>query len=574
MFGETQLPHLQIRFNLKLSTFIRLESFLEPNDKETGSFLSSLSLLTHQEIISKYRFKSKENMMLRSTLLKLTIALLLAPSFSSAQAPSSTQKPEVLPKSEPQTNLVASDATSEPIAAMIDAYNSGDAAKIKQFIEKYTSIDYQKESTMAERITSWKTVNHQFGQLQFVSVQTLPSKDGELSKKVTLKDNAYGLTHERIMVFNSDAQPRLIKLSGGLGRLVQAKNETALTEEAMLARVEKTLFNVCSKNLFSGSFLIAKDNKILFQKACGEASKRYHAANNMETKFNLGSVPKMFTSVAIAQLVEQGKLSFDDKIDKWVDESWLPKEMTSQISLHHLLTHTSGLGSYFNKTFFDTPRNSYNEINDFKPLMKGEKLAFTPGSGWNYSNIGMLLVGVILEKVTGENYFDYIQKNIYAKSGMLNSDSYPSDASVENLAIGYTKSFNGKYQWQENTFALPGRGGPAGGGYSTAPDLLKFADALKNGKLVKPDTLSTMWTDHSKARYGYGFGIRNSPSGLTIGHNGGFPGVSAEFWMDLDRGYTVIALSNYEMSAMFLTMSIIKDIAQTPKTVTSVAIKK
>jgi CubicO group peptidase (beta-lactamase class C family) len=514
-------------------------------------------------------FIRKENMMLRSTLFNLTIAILLAPSVALAQAPSATQKLEMLTKDEPRTTLIASDATSKPITAMIDAYNSGNADKIKQFIENYTTVEFQKELPMARHIVGWKAINRQYGQLQFVSVQTIPGNEGELSKKVTMKDNAYGLTHERTMVFNTEAAPRLIKISGGVSRPAQAKIETTLTEVEMLARVDKTLSNVCAKDLFSGSVLIAKDNKIVFQKACGEASKRFQIANNMDTKFNLGSVNKMFTATAIAQLVEQGKLSFDDKIDKWVDESWLPKEMTSQISMHHLLTHTSGLGNYFNETFFNTPRNLYTEVDASKPLLKGEKLAFTPGSGFRYSNIGMLLAGVVIEKITGESYFDYIRKNIYAKAGMLNSDSYSADEPVENLAMGYVNNFDGKYKWKENTHMLPIRGGPAGGGYTTAPDLFKFAQALKSGKLVTPETLKSMWT-----KPGYGVAMTDTPNGLIIGHAGGSPGANAVFDLFIDHGYTFIALSNYSESANDLKRFISNAIFQTPKTETSVAAKK
>lgn len=137
-------------------------------------------------------------------------------------------------------------------------------------------------------------------------------------------------------------------------------------------------------------------------------------------------------------------------ISKYVDESWLPDEITSKITVHHLLSHTSGLGSYFNRTYWNGSRELYRKVDDYKPLVKGDKPAFEPGKRFKYSNTGMLLLGVVIESVTGVSYFDYIRKNIYAPAGMKDSDSYEMDFPVENLAIGYSPDRNSKYGWQNN----------------------------------------------------------------------------------------------------------------------------
>ncbi len=232
-----------------------------------------------------------------------------------------------------------------------------------------------------------------------------------------------------------------------------------------------------------------------------------------------------------------------------MDESWLPKEITSKITVHHLLTHTSGLGSYFNETYSKGSRELYRTVEDFRPLVKGEKPAFEPGKRFRYSNTGMLLLGVVIESVTGQSYFDYIRKNIYEPAGMKNSNSYEMDYPVGNLAIGYSLDRKSEYGWQNNLFKHVIKGGPAGGGFSTVGDLHGFARALQTGKLVSVDSLKTLWKDHSGENYGYGFRVVQGPNGKVVGHGGGFPGINGQLDIYLDKGYIVAVLSNYDHGA-------------------------
>jgi CubicO group peptidase (beta-lactamase class C family) len=191
----------------------------------------------------------------------------------------------------------------------------------------------------------------------------------------------------------------------------------------------------------------------------------------------------------------------------------------------------------------------YRKVNDFKPLVNGEKPAFEPGKRFRYSNTGMLLLGVVIESVTGQSYFDYIRKNIYEPAGMKNSDSYEMDYPVENLAIGYSPDRTSKYGWQNNLFKHVIKGGPAGGGFSTVGDLHRFARAVQTGKLVSADSLKILWEDYADARYGYGFRVDEGPNGKVVGHSGGFPGINGALDIYLDKGYIVAVLSNYDNGA-------------------------
>ena len=224
--------------------------------------------------------------------------------------------------------------------------------------------------------------------------------------------------------------------------------------------------------------------------------------------------------------------------------------------MHHLLTHTSGLGSYFNDAFWQSSRERFREVDDYKPLVKGERLAFEPGTRYAYSNTGMLLLGVVIEGASGKSYFDFVRERVFEPAGMENTDSYSMDEPVENLAIGYERDPETASGWRNNVFQHVLRGGPAGGGFSTCPDLLAFAQALLEGELLSVESLDRLWTDASGAGYGYGFGVNEGRRGKVVGHSGGFPGISANLDIHVDQGYVVVVLSNYGRAATRLNGSL------------------
>jgi CubicO group peptidase (beta-lactamase class C family) len=443
----------------------------------------------------------------------------------------------------------------ERITAWIAAVNSDDPAEIAKFFKANTSASFQAENPLEDFQQDTRTAFATTTGLKFYGIRSyVQARPGMV---VVLQDNVYGAWHGLIVEFEDNDARLISKLAyANVARAPAEDTTAAIRADQLTEKVQALVRHGCDKKVFSGTLIIAKDGKVLTQAVCGEASKRYHVANNIDTKFNLGSMNKMFTSVAAAQLVEAGKLSYDDKISKYLDTTWLPADITDKVTLRQLLTHTSGLGSYFNETFMKSSRGLYKELDDYKPLIKDEKLAFTPGERFSYSNTGMFLVGVIIEKVSGENYFDYIKKHIYAPANMTNTDCYFLDDPVENLAMGYMNTPGSLYNFKENTFEHVLRGGPAGGGYSTAPDLLHFAAALQAGKLIKSETLQLLWTDYIKAGYGYGFEVRTTPAGKVVGHSGGFSGINSELGIYLDHGYTVAIMSNYDDGASSLQFKI------------------
>lgn len=319
-----------------------------------------------------------------------------------------------------------------------------------------------------------------------------------------------------------------------------------LTDAERARELEAYVQKLAEADVFSGAVLLAKDGKVIFEKAYGEASKDFGVANRVDTKFNLGSMNKMFTAVAIAQLVERGKLSFEDSLAKFLPE-FPSKEAAEKIKIKHLLTHTAGLGSYFNRKFMESSRARFRTVSDMMTLAEGETLAFEPGAKWAYSNTGMLVLGAVIEKVTGQSYFDYVRENIYKLAGMTNTDAYELDLVTPNLAVGYQKEYTeGGVRFRNNVFQHVIRGGPAGGGYSTVGDLLKFDTALRANKLVGAEHVKQLLSakpELNSPEYGYGFGVDTKRR--IVGHSGGFSGISSNLDMFLDSGYTAIVMSNY-----------------------------
>jgi CubicO group peptidase (beta-lactamase class C family) len=273
----------------------------------------------------------------------------------------------------------------------------------------------------------------------------------------------------------------------------------------------------------------------------------------IDTKFNLGSMNKMFTGVAIAQLAEQGKVSFRDTISVYLPD--YPREKAKRITLHHLLTHTSGLGSFWNESF-EERRMKLRTVNDFLALFIDDPLLYPPGERWHYSNAGFIVLGAIIERVSGQDYFSYVREHIYHPAEMYDTDAYELDQIVPNLAVGYTYAglpeTTEPRQRRNNLLLHVVKGGPAGGGYSTVQDLFKFGRALSSHVLLSPTSTEVVLTgkvempDSPGLAYAYGFGEGQSTGKRLVGHSGGFPGISARFAFSPEAGDSVAVLSNYD----------------------------
>jgi CubicO group peptidase (beta-lactamase class C family) len=264
---------------------------------------------------------------------------------------------------------------------------------------------------------------------------------------------------------------------------------------------------------------------------------------------------KMFTAVAIARLVQDGRLSFDDRLAKVLPD-YPDKSAAEKVTIRQLLTHTAGLGDIFKPAFYEH-RDNYRNPRDYFPLFASEPLRFEPGARWGYSNAGYVVLGAVIEKVTGKSYFDCVREWVFEPAGMKDTGSYEINRVVPNLAVGYLRNPEedplGVEPRRSNVLFVPFKGSPAGGGYSTAPDLLRFAEALRGGRLLSAELTETVtsgkvgFTDaFGPAKYGFGFVSFTAGSKEVRGNSGGGPssGISAEMDVFQDGSWTVIVLTN------------------------------
>ncbi len=434
---------------------------------------------------------------------------------------------------------------------LFDAVNDNDAGLMTRLYNDHFSVELKEEVSLEKVREGLARFARESGGIDFHSVRHYdPPRENQSA--FIFKNRNFGSWHACVFTYEEGEKPNgLLKGLSFNSALLPSDVEPPgpLTQAECVDEIRDFVERLCAKDVFSGVVLLAGRDGVLFDYACGEASKRFHAPVDMNTKFNMASAGKMFTAIAIAQLVEKRALSFDDPIHKYVDESWYPKDVTDRVTIHHLLTHTSGLGDYFNETFHAGSRMRWRELNDYKELIAGDTLAFEPGTAWRYSNIGAFMLGVVIESATGENYFDYIRENVFEPVGMENTGFYDLDCPVENLAIGYRPSSDCGSGWKNNYYELVIRGCPGGGAYSTAPDLLRFARALEAEALVPQESLDLLWTDHFNPErsygYGYGFTLRQGLAGRVVGHNGRFSGINADFNMFLDEGYVLVVMANY-----------------------------
>jgi CubicO group peptidase (beta-lactamase class C family) len=328
-----------------------------------------------------------------------------------------------------------------------------------------------------------------------------------------------------------------------------------LDPSEVAARLDVYVDKLVAHDLFSGSIAVARSGVILYARACGLANKSFGVPNRLDTKFNLGSMNKMFTSIAIGQLVQAGKLAYTDIIGSYISD-YPNQDAARKVTIHQLLTHTSGLGDYFTDEYDRTPKDRLRSVKDYFPLFASKPLEFEPGTRFSYSNAGFMVLGAIIERVSGEDYFEYVRRHIYAPAGMNDTDAYEMDRVVPNLAIGYvSQSPAGAYDpsrsWN-NLYLHVIKGGPAGGGFSTAPDLIRFATALTSHTLldaahtdiVLAPKVDPEWGNDEL--YAYGFGVRRTNGVVSVGHSGGFAGVNATLHILPRTGYAIAAMSNYD----------------------------
>lgn len=422
---------------------------------------------------------------------------------------------------------------------LVNVLNTGKRAEFKKYVEENFGAEMLKRP-MDRHLNFFSTLYDNARGIEVHGVQEVKPNQATMLVKYKLTGDWDGL----LLIVEPEAPHKIAGIGFRLPK-PPASDAKKLSEKEVAAELGLLVKKLADADVFSGAVLLAKDGVVLYKGAFGMANKDFDVPNRVDTKFNLGSMNKMFTAVAISQLVEKNKLSFEDPLSKFIPD-FPDTESAAKIKIKHLLSHTAGLGGYFSPKWAQRSRGDIRTVDDMMGLVKGEeKLLFEPGSRWQYSNTGMMVLGKIIEIASGQNYFDYVRENISVPAGMTNTDCYELDKVNRNLAVGYDKSYTDTgTTFGNNIFMHVMRGGPQGGGYSTVEDLLKFERALRGGKLLGAEMVKTLTTakpELNSPSYGFGFQIDEK----TFGHSGGFPGINSNLDMFRDTGWTAIVMSNY-----------------------------
>ncbi|HEY3266050.1 MAG TPA: serine hydrolase domain-containing protein [Armatimonadota bacterium] len=436
------------------------------------------------------------------------------------------------------------------LAGWLDALNSGDLDTLRRFTEQaYAPNTLAMKHARVRSLRGARLFQASHG-LDFAALES-----GDLGHVQMLLRSRVGADWWRVRVEVEPDSPHRIRELALYPVPEPRDGRSALSLPEAAARLEAYLEELSAAGVFSGAALLAEDGVPVMQRAYGFASQGFGAPNRVDTKFNLGSMNKMFTAVAIAQLVGEGRLTFDTTVGEAV-AGYPNREAARAVTVHHLLSHTSGMGNFFTQEFNSASRERFRTVRDLDPLYVDAPLRFPPGERYHYSNAGFALLGRIVEEASGEDYFERVRRCIYEPAGMRNTDSYEMDVDTPNRAIGYTNlDFRLRYRpgpKRTNTFIHIVRGTPAGGGFSTVGDMLRFHTALRAGSILAPELVEALWTPRVQADaesgvwHGYGAFLETVNGTRIAGHAGVFAGLNSQIDMYRDRGLTCVVMSNFD----------------------------
>ena len=414
------------------------------------------------------------------------------------------------------------------------AFLSADYQGLKKFLESSLPPEKLKQNPADKRAEQFLNIRHRLGG---ITLQKLLSPGPlEVALIVTnLRQEYFRLELGFEKSGNDLVLEKFIVDEAGPEELAPPLPD--LTLAAAIQGFEQEIIKAVKDDRFSGVVLVAQDFQPIFFKPYGLASKEFEVLNQPDTRFNLGSINKIFTKIAIAQLVAKGQLSLDDKLGKLLPDYPNP-EAKEKVTVRQLVNMTSGIGDFFGPEFRNTAKDVIRHNRDYLRFFASKPLAFEPGSREMYSNGGYVVLGEIISAVSKMDYYDYIKRNIFEPAGMKDSDWFQADVPVKNIAEGYTRQVEEESQgepgkpddkqgqkinkartgdkekdgqplagkerlaldrqeqgWRNNIYTRPARGSAAGGGYATAEDLLKFARALYGCKLLSEAWTNWIFTD-------------------------------------------------------------------------------
>ena len=324
--------------------------------------------------------------------------------------------------------------------------------------------------------------------------------------------------------------------------------EAGLSDARVYERLDRLMARLVREGGFSGVVQVQRGEHAVYARAFGEADRSARVPNRLDTRFNLASITKMFTAISVGQLVEAGRLRLDDPVARWLPEL-AETDLGRLVTVQQLLSHTGGVVGAREaiEKGLEPPREA-RTIPQMTAAFVHAPLSFRPGQQFDYSNAGYILLGEIIERASGESYHGYVQRHVFDAAGMRDSGFHGVGPPPGRLATGYEDGPGNTRL--PNTAHLPIVGTPANMAFATAGDLVRFANALQGGRLLRRDLLDRFWTGVTEQPDGveYGFGARLERQGARriVWHGGGAPGVTNRFEMVPAEGLTIVVLSNVD----------------------------
>lgn len=427
--------------------------------------------------------------------------------------------------------------STRQFAAWLNVFNAGDPEGIDRFSDSniYTVL-----------VPSWDLFNRRqrTGGYEIVTIQSAEEYRIDVLLRVRIWEHFVVATME----VGTETPHRINSLRF---RFAERPNTIAAPEkytaQSLSMELDTALAREAASDRFSSAVMIARNGTSVFSAAYGLADREQGVPNTIETKFRIGSMNKMFTAVAVAQLAERDQLSFSDKLIQFLPDYPNP-EWAASVTLHQLLTHTGGAGDFFGLEF-RAHRLELQSLEDYVDLLGARASEVPDEPEFRYANFGYILLGLVIAEASGVSYYDYVRDNIFMPAGMNGTGSLPENVEVPGRSIGYMRT--PEVGWQRNDDTLPYRGTSAGGGYSTVGDLIRLSDALLSHRLLKEESMRELLTAkiagfRDNYMYAYGF-VDGAEEGIHIvGHGGGAPGMSGDLKMVPESGYTIAVLSNFD----------------------------
>lgn len=468
------------------------------------------------------RVRSQQLLYVLAGSLSLLVAL---PGSNEAAAPKTTAETKASPPAAHQVSL------PQRLEAYVAALNAGDVDVMFAFYEDGVTADFRSRRSEAEDTELYKMLTGDLGQLRVMRIMR-DSDDSVTLVAHSARKNMpvhfiFGIKNERIDNLRVQPGEPPTGRAGASVQLPKGLDDAALTDS-----LDEQLKALADDDRFSGVVLLARHGEPFFYEAFGLANRETRIPNLVSTAFDIGSITKIITRTAVAQLLQDGKLALEGRIVDYLPD-YPNKDVAQSVTVQHLLDHSSGLGDIFNERWEAGTKDQYIEPEDFFPLFADEPLKFQPGSSQAYSNAGYTVLGAIVAAASGLTFSEYLETRIFLPAGMADSGLELRDGRNPAFAVGYAP-LGPDGALVDNLDMLPAKGCPAGSSMHTAEDLLKLDRALRNGKL-----LNAAWT-----AWFFGRKTVSEDAGYSIGIAGGGPGVSAG--LESNNAVTVVVLSNFD----------------------------